>query len=75
MNPKQRQKNETFEDYQDRRDDDYMIVKNKLKRRRIIYNGKGPYIKPKGKKKISFTQELRNKKGYAQHLANKGFKP
>lgn len=41
----------------------------KAQKTKPFYSGIGPYIKPKAKKRISFTEALRNKKGYDKYLA------
>lgn len=50
-----------------------MINKKKLRRAFVLHNSRtGTYIKPKAKKKTSFTEQLRNEKGYQDYL-NKRF--
>ena len=80
----QRQLNESFEDYKVRRKQTQQLIKAKLsgrwfydtyktavKKGLIVVNV--PYVNEhKEPKATSFTENLRNERGYAKHLKSKG---
>lgn len=63
----ERLKNEDFEDYRARRKAHQNEIKIFLKGK--LRPNNGTIIKPKAKKKLSFTEKLRNSKGYNLYLA------